>query len=163
MHSLRLQAWYELLSLPHATTSEKIERSISIVRESLSGLPFPCENDILIDKTPFGRTRAGGEAFLYSIQNDRGMRAVVTNYGAIPVSLLVPCADGTTRDVVLGYDTLAEYEAGGFFGAAYGRRSALCLETEYYPDRIHHPAFPQPVFAAGEPYRAENVYRFSTP
>lgn len=47
-------------------------------------------------------------------------------------------------------------------GAAYGRRSALCLETEYYPDRIHHPAFPQPVFAAGEPYRAETVYRFST-
>ena len=154
---------------------------------------------MLIDKTPFGRTRAGGEAFLYSIQNDRGMRAVVTNYGAIPFSLLVPCADGTTRDVVLGYDTLAEYEAGGFFGAtvgrsanrisgaaftldgvqlytanflprqrgkggaAYGRRSALCLETEYYPDRIHHPAFPQPVFAAGEPYRAETVYRFSTP
>ena len=115
-----------------------------------------------MEQTLFGRTRSGGEAFLYTIENDRGMRAVVTNYGAIPVSLLVPCADGTTRDVVLGYDTLAEYEAGGFFGAAYGRRSALCLETEYYPDRIHHPAFPQPVFAAGAFYRAEAVYRCSS-
>ena len=76
-----------------------------------------------MEQTPFGRTRSGGEAFLYTIENDRGMRAVVTNYGAILVSLFVPCADGVTRDVVLGYDTLAEYEAGGFFGATVGRNA----------------------------------------
>ena len=45
-------------------------------------------------------------------------------------------------------------------GAVYGRRCALCPETEYYPDSVHFPAFPQPVFAAGERYRAETVYRF---
>ena len=41
-----------------------------------------------------------------------------------------------------------------------GRR-ALCLETEFWPDGVHFPAFPQPAFDAGEPYRAETVYRFS--
>ena len=46
-------------------------------------------------------------------------------------------------------------------GAVCGRRSALCLETEYWPDSVHFPAFPQPVFSPGETYRAETVYRFS--
>ena len=43
----------------------------------------------------------------------------------------------------------------------YDGRSALCLETEYYPDSVHFPAFPQPVFSPGETYRAETIYRFS--
>ncbi len=81
---------------------------------------------------------SGGEAFLYSIQNDRGMRAVVTNYGAIPVSLLVPCADGTTRDVVLGYDTLAEYEAGGFFGATVGRSANRISGAAFTLDGVRY-------------------------
>ena len=46
-------------------------------------------------------------------------------------------------------------------GAVYGRRCALCLETEYYPDSVHFPDFPQPIFAAGEVCRTETVYRFS--
>jgi aldose 1-epimerase len=46
-------------------------------------------------------------------------------------------------------------------GAVYGPRCALCLETEYYPDSLRFPDFPQPVFAPGEAYRAETVYRFS--
>ena len=51
------------------------------------------------------------------------MSAVVSDYGAILVSLYVPCSDGSVRDVVLGYDTLAEYERGGFFGATVGRHA----------------------------------------
>lgn len=94
---------------------------------------------MLIDKTFFGRTRAGGEAFLYSITNDRGMRAVVTNYGAILVSLFVPCADGVTRDVVLGYDTLAEYEAGGFFGATVGRNANRISGASFLLDGVRYP------------------------
>ena len=78
---------------------------------------------MLIEQKPFGRIRSGGEAFLYTMQNDRGMRAVVTNYGAILVSLFVAGADGVSRDVVLGYDTLSEYEADGFLGATVGRHA----------------------------------------
>ena len=45
-------------------------------------------------------------------------------------------------------------------GAHYGPRCALCLETEYFPDSIHFPDFPQCIFDAGEIYQAETVYRF---
>ena len=44
--------------------------------------------------------------------------------------------------------------------AHYGPRCALCLETEYFPDSIHFPDFPQCIFEAGEIYQAETVYRF---
>ena len=76
-----------------------------------------------IKRKAFGRTASGTEAFLYSITNHRGMSAVVTDYGAILVSLLVPCPDGRIRDVVAGYDTIGEYEKGGFFGATVGRHA----------------------------------------
>lgn len=70
-------------------------------------------------------TQSGKSARLFTIQNQNGMRAVVTDYGAILVRLFVPCRaeSGEFRDVVLGYDTLAEYEKGGFFGATVGRHA----------------------------------------
>lgn len=45
-------------------------------------------------------------------------------------------------------------------GKRYGRYGALCLETQRYPDAIHHPAFPSAVLRAGERYRETTVYRF---
>ena len=78
---------------------------------------------MLINQQYFGQTCDGREARLYSVQNKNGMRAVLTDYGAILVSLFVPCPDGSIRDVVLGYDSLPEYEAGGFFGATVGRHA----------------------------------------
>lgn len=93
-----------------------------------------------IEQTPFGRTRSGGDAFLYCMQNDRGMRAVVSDYGAILVSLLVPCADGSCRDVVLGYDSLAEYETdGNFFGAAIGRHANRISGAAFTLDGVRYP------------------------
>ena len=76
-----------------------------------------------IEAHEFGITSSGLTAHLYAIQNRHGMRAVVTDYGAILVSLLVSCHDESTRDVVLGYDTLSAYEAGGFLGATVGRHA----------------------------------------
>ena len=37
-------------------------------------------------------------------------------------------------------------------GAVYGPRSAFCLETQGWPDAIHHPRFPSPILPAGTPY-----------
>ncbi len=51
-----------------------------------------------------------------------GITAEVTDYGAILLKLLVPDKDGRARDVVLGYDGIADYGKGGcFFGATVGR------------------------------------------
>lgn len=46
-------------------------------------------------------------------------------------------------------------------GAAYGKRCGFCLETQFFPDAMHHPAFPQPVLHAGDIYHQQTVYRFS--
>ena len=46
-------------------------------------------------------------------------------------------------------------------GTVYPMRSAICLETQFYPDCIHHSDWPQPIVRAGEKYHSETVYRFS--
>lgn len=46
-------------------------------------------------------------------------------------------------------------------GLHYGKRSGVALETQFYPDALHHPEWPQPITAAGEIYKSETVYRFS--
>jgi aldose 1-epimerase len=45
-------------------------------------------------------------------------------------------------------------------GATYARRSALCLETQHYPDSPNRPEFPSTVLKAGDTYRSTTVYRF---
>ena len=93
---------------------------------------------MLIEQTDFGLTRSGERASLFSIRNSRGMCAVVTNFGAILVSLLVPCPNGVTRDVVTGYDTLPEYEAGGFFGATVGRHANRISGAAFTLDGVEY-------------------------
>ncbi|MCL2343900.1 MAG: galactose mutarotase [Firmicutes bacterium] len=46
-------------------------------------------------------------------------------------------------------------------GAVYGRRSGLCLETQFWPDAVNHPDFPSCILRDGAVYVGETVYRFS--
>lgn len=46
-------------------------------------------------------------------------------------------------------------------GKAYAHRSALCLETQHYPDSINHPNFPSVVLKPGETYKHVCVYSFT--
>ena len=46
-------------------------------------------------------------------------------------------------------------------GLIYPRRSAFCLETQYYPNAVNTPAFPSPVLKAGETYHTTTVYKFT--
>lgn len=45
-------------------------------------------------------------------------------------------------------------------GAVYEMRDAICLETQYYPDAIHHENFPGPICKKGEKYDTRTAYRF---
>ncbi|HMQ33231.1 MAG TPA: aldose epimerase family protein [Chloroflexaceae bacterium] len=44
-------------------------------------------------------------------------------------------------------------------GRRYGRHSALCLETQHFPDSPNQPQFPSTVLRPGEGYRQTTVYR----
>ena len=46
-------------------------------------------------------------------------------------------------------------------GARYDRRSGFCLETQHYPDSIHHPDWPSCVLRAGEAFDSVTAYTFS--
>jgi aldose 1-epimerase len=64
----------------------------------------------------------GQDVDLYTLTNDHGLVARITNYGGIVTELHTPDADGEMADIVLGFDTLDEYIASSpYFGAMVGR------------------------------------------
>lgn len=50
-----------------------------------------------------------GEAVVYELGNDHGIIVKVTNYGCIILSVVTPGKNGERRDIVAGFDTVAEY------------------------------------------------------
>ena len=76
-----------------------------------------------ITKKPFGKTNSQ-EVFLYTLVNSNGMKAEITNYGGIIVSLYLPDRDGNNKDVTLGFDNFEDYiHPHPFFGAIIGRHA----------------------------------------
>lgn len=47
-------------------------------------------------------------------------------------------------------------------GGTYAHRSALCLETQHFPDSPNHSNFPSTVLRPGQTFRSTTIYRFST-
>lgn len=62
-----------------------------------------------IEKRSFGKMPDGTAVDIYTLTNDKGVEARITNYGAILVSMKAPDRRGNLGDVVLGYDTLEGY------------------------------------------------------
>ena len=99
----------------------------------------------------FGTTSRGESVSVYTLKNPHGMELTVTNYGGIIVSLRVPDRGGKLDDVVLGYDSLADYEPSSpYFGAIIGRYGnriargrftldgrAYTLATNNGPNHLH--------------------------
>ena len=56
----------------------------------------------------------------------------------------------------------ANYACGykGVGGATFPRRSAVCLETQHFPDSPNRPYFPSVVLNPGEQYKQKTIYRF---
>ena len=64
----------------------------------------------------------GKQAGLYTLKNSAGMEVCITNFGGRIVSVLVPDKYGNRKDVVLGFDSLADYRnIPSDFGASIGR------------------------------------------
>ncbi|MDY4582161.1 MAG: aldose epimerase family protein [Candidatus Faecousia sp.] len=82
-----------------------------------------------------------------------------------PCAILSDPVSGRTMAVSTDCPGIQFY-AGNFLdetgkgGVYYGKRSGVALETQFYPDALHHPDWPQPITRAGEKYRSETVYRF---
>lgn len=76
-----------------------------------------------LDPKNFVNHQKGDSTTLYVLTNSQGMEACITALGGRVVSLMVPDRDGKLRDVVLGFDSIADYVnvEGNNFGALIGR------------------------------------------
>ena len=95
-------------------------------------------------------------------------------------NFVIDHADGTLREIAQAEDLKSgrklkvftnlpgvQFYAGNCIGeeigkenAAYGPRMGFCLETQYFPDNIHHSNFAQAVFGPGKDYDSVTVYQF---
>ncbi len=46
-------------------------------------------------------------------------------------------------------------------GKTYAYRSAVCLETQHFPDSVHHDNFPSVILQPGQTFKSTTVYRFA--
>lgn len=67
------------------------------------------ENAELPNASAFKSEINGKEANLYILENNNGMKAAFTNFGARVVAVIVPDRDGNARDVVLGFNKASDY------------------------------------------------------
>ena len=83
-----------------------------------------------IEKRLFGTTKDGKEVDLYALKSD-GMTVEIITYGAAIRSIYVPVGDAV-RDVALGFDDVAGYEANkAYHGAAIGRIGNRVGKAQY--------------------------------
>lgn len=83
-----------------------------------------------------------------------------------PCAILADPGSGRTLAISTDCPGIQVY-AGNFLneqgkeGTHYGYRSGVALETQFAPDAVHHPEWPQPFVKAGKKYRSQTTYAFS--
>ncbi len=95
---------------------------LSLVCVAIVGLVLiGCKEPGTVTEEAWGALPNGEVVSLFTLTNANGMRAEITNYGGIVVSLTAPDRNGKFEDVVLGYHTLDEYvKRNPLFGAIVG-------------------------------------------
>ena len=90
-----------------------------------------------VTKEFFGKSKDGRDAYAYTLTNGNGMKAVVTDFGAILLNLYVPDNKGELRDIVLGFDRIEGYfDNPSFFGALIGPTANRIKDATFSIDGI---------------------------
>jgi len=75
-----------------------------------------------VTQAPFGSGLSGAPATLFTLTNDKGMIAKITNFGGIITEIHVPDKNGKFANVNLGFDHIEPYHAKApYLGALIGR------------------------------------------
>jgi len=81
------------------------------------------KNPVLIPASNFEAEADGKPINLYTLKNSQGMVAQITNFGGKVVNLWTPDKGGNYGDIVLGFNTINEYQKTSekYFGSLIGR------------------------------------------
>ena len=85
----------------------------------------------------------------------------------LPVACAADPASGRVMNVVSSMPGVQLYtanftdEKNGKCGHYYGKRSGFCLETQFFPDNVHHDNFQDAIFGGGTDLRSSTVFSFS--
>ena len=73
----------------------------------------------------------------------------------------IVCTTATTQPGIQIYTANFLTERKGKGGATYNSRDAICLETQHFPDAVHHDNFPSAILKKDEEYHQETRYTFT--
>jgi aldose 1-epimerase len=92
-----------------------------------------------ISVRPFGVTHAGVPVEEYTLTNGEDMSTSILTWGGIVRTLFVPDRNGKVEDVVLGFDTLPDYEERHpWFGPITGRFANRIAKGRFVLDGIEY-------------------------
>ena len=84
-----------------------------------------------------------------------------------PAAILQDPVSGRTMSICTDLPGIQVYSGNylrndaGKDGVLYCKNGGIALETQYYPDSVNHPEWPQPFTPANTPYHSETEFRFS--
>lgn len=89
--------------------------------------------------TSFGHLPSGRAARLFTLQNSRGLRADISDYGGTLVRLFAPDREGGLADITLGFDSVEGYvQHDAYFGALIGRYGNRIAGGKFSLDGVTH-------------------------
>ena len=121
------------------------------------GFQTPTRIGDVLDKPDRAMLGARGVDFNYCAGRDREDKLIATLYSPKTGREMQCITDLPGVQVYTGQGL----NQTGKGGARYAMYSAVCLETQRYPDSIHHPHFPSVVLRPEEVYFTKTTYRFS--
>ncbi|MGQ7946099.1 aldose epimerase family protein [Flavobacterium sp. WC2509] len=105
-----------ILSLASLNVQCKGEKKEEVTQEAKA------TDSVSIVKTEYGKTEKGVQIDRYTLKNQKGMEVNIITYGGIITSLKVPNKAGKSEEVVIGFNSLEQYQkANPYFGALIGR------------------------------------------
>lgn len=135
------------------------------ILQKVDGTPFD-----LRTPTPMGKywddtdeqlTNAGGYDHNFVVRGKHGTLRKAASVCSLEAGIYMS-VETTMPGIQFYTGNYLNGEPVGKNGALYGRRCGFCLETQYYPDAINRPQWPQPLLKTGETWSHQTIYRFET-
>ena len=112
-----------------------------------------------IGTSHYGKTKDGKSVTLYSVENSRGLGFRAISYGATLTEVNVPDREGKSDNVILGFDTLEDYqERSPYFGSLVGRFANRIAGGTFVLDGKQYSLACNDKYGAGEQAVANHVH-----